>query len=126
MRDRQKQMEQTHPEAATQRLLETAKEDLRLTELPLHIECFDNSNIQGTNPASACVVFKNGKPAKSDYRKFNIRTVDGPDDFASMTEVVHRRYHRLLTEGEPCLSSSSSTAEELARIGSPRRVGAAG
>ena len=101
MRDRQKQMEQTHPEAATQRLLETAKEDLRLTELPVHIECFDNSNIQGTNPASACVVFKNGKPAKSDYRKFNIRTVDGPDDFASMTEVVHRRYHRLLTEGEP-------------------------
>ena len=94
-------MEQTHPEAATQRLLETAKEDLRLTELPVHIECFDNSNIHGTNPASACVVFKNGKPAKSDYRKFNIRTVDGPDDFASMTEVVHRRYHRLLTEGEP-------------------------
>ncbi|MGB1670209.1 MAG: helix-hairpin-helix domain-containing protein, partial [Flavobacteriales bacterium] len=101
MRDRQKQMEQTHPEAATQRLLETAKEDLRLTELPVHIECFDNSNIQGTNPASACVVFKNGKPAKSEYRKFNIRTVDGPDDFASMTEVVQRRYHRLLTAGEP-------------------------
>ena len=101
MRDRQKQMEQTHPEAATQRLLETAKEDLRLSELPVHIECFDNSNIQGTNPASACVVFKNGKPAKSDYRKFNIRTVDGPDDFASMTEVVHRRYHRLVTDGEP-------------------------
>jgi len=101
MRDRQKQLEQTHPEAATQRLLETVKEDLRLTEIPVHIECFDNSNIQGTNPASACVVFKNGTPAKSDYRKFNIRTVDGPDDFASMTEVVHRRYHRLLTEGEP-------------------------
>lgn len=101
MRDRQKQLEQTHPEAATERLLETAKEDLRLTEIPVHIECFDNSNIQGTNPASACVVFKNGKPSKADYRKFNIRTVDGPDDFASMTEVVHRRYHRLLTEGEP-------------------------
>jgi excinuclease ABC subunit C len=101
MRDRQKQLEQTQPEAATQRLLETAKEDLRLSELPAHIECFDNSNIQGTNPASACVVFKNGKPAKSDYRKFNIRTVDGPDDFASMTEVVHRRYSRLLKENEP-------------------------
>jgi excinuclease ABC subunit C len=101
MRDRQKQLEQTHPEAATERLLETAKEDLRLSELPTHIECFDNSNIQGTNPASACVVFKNGKPAKSDYRKFNIRTVDGPDDFASMTEVVHRRYSRLLKENEP-------------------------
>ena len=101
MRDRQKQLEQTQPEAATQRLLETAKEDLRLSELPVHIECFDNSNIQGTNPASACVVFKNGKPAKSDYRKFNIRTVYGPDDFASMTEVVHRRYSRLLKENEP-------------------------
>ena len=101
MRDRQKQLEQTHPAAATKRLLETAQEDLRLSELPVHIECFDNSNIQGTNPASACVVFKNGKPAKADYRKFNIKTVVGPDDFASMTEVVHRRYSRLLKENEP-------------------------
>lgn len=98
MRDRQKQLEQTHPEAAASRILETAKEDLRLSELPVHIECFDNSNIQGTNPASACVVFKNGKPSKADYRKFNIKTVDGPDDFASMTEVVHRRYQRLVQE----------------------------
>ncbi|MDA1336977.1 MAG: excinuclease ABC subunit UvrC [Bacteroidetes bacterium] len=101
MRDRQKQLEQTHPEAAASRILETAKEDLRLSELPVHIECFDNSNIQGTNPASACVVFKNGKPSKADYRKFNIKTVDGPDDFASMTEVVHRRYHRLIQEEQP-------------------------
>lgn len=101
MRDRQKQLEQTHPEAAASRILETAKEDLRLSELPVHIECFDNSNIQGTNPASACVVFKNGKPSKADYRKFNIKTVDGPDDFASMTEVVHRRYQRLVQEELP-------------------------
>ena len=101
MRDRQKHLEQTNPEASTQRLLETMQEDLRLTALPVHIECFDNSNIQGTNPASACVVFKNGKPAKSDYRKFNIQTVVGPDDFASMREVVYRRYKRLSEEGEP-------------------------
>jgi len=77
------------------------KADLRLTELPVHIECFDNSNIQGTNPASACVVFKNAKPSKQDYRKFNIKTVVGPDDFASMEEVVYRRYKRLRDEGEP-------------------------
>ena len=67
----------------------------------MHIECFDNYNINGTNPATACVVFKNGKPSKADYRKFNIKTVDGPDDFASMTEVVHRRYHRLIQEEQP-------------------------
>ena len=101
MRDRQKQLEQVDPEAATSRLLETAAADLRLQELPRHIECFDNSNIQGTNPASACVVFKDGKPSKADYRKFNIKTVVGPDDFASMREVVYRRYHRLREEGEP-------------------------
>jgi excinuclease ABC subunit C len=100
MRDRQKQLEQVDPEAATERLLETAAADLRLTELPRHIECFDNSNIQGTNPASACVVFKNGKPSKADYRKFNIKTVVGPDDFASMREAVYRRYHRLQEQGE--------------------------
>jgi excinuclease ABC subunit C len=100
MRDRQKQLEQVNPEAATERLLETAAADLRLTELPRHIECFDNSNIQGTHPASACVVFKDGKPSKADYRKFNIKTVVGPDDFASMREVVYRRYHRLIETGE--------------------------
>ncbi|HAB27949.1 MAG TPA: excinuclease ABC subunit C, partial [Xanthomarina gelatinilytica] len=66
-----------------------------------HIECFDNSNIQGTNPVAACVVFKNGKPSKKDYRLFNIKTVEGPDDFASMEEVVYRRYKRLLDEGSP-------------------------
>jgi len=76
------------------------KVDLRLSEEPRHIECFDNSNIQGTNPVAACVVFRNGKASKKDYRKFNIKTVEGPDDFASMEEVVFRRYKRLLNEGE--------------------------
>ena len=74
--------------------------DLGLREEPRHIECFDNSNIQGTNPTSACVVFRNGKPSKKDYRHFNIKTVEGPNDFASMKEAVYRRYKRLLAEGE--------------------------
>jgi excinuclease ABC subunit C len=77
------------------------KKDLRLSSEPVHIECFDNSNIQGTNPVAACVVFKNGKPSKKEYRHFNIKTVEGPDDFASMEEVVYRRYKRLLAEDEP-------------------------
>jgi excinuclease ABC subunit C len=77
------------------------KSDLRLTAEPVHIECFDNSNIQGSNPVAACVVFKDGKPSKKDYRHFNIKTVEGPDDFASMEEVVYRRYKRLLNEEEP-------------------------
>ena len=80
------------------RIMKTLKEDLRLTELPRHIECFDNSNIQGTNPVSACVVFREAKPAKKDYRHFNIKTVEGPDDFASMEEVIYRRYKRMLDE----------------------------
>lgn len=100
MRDRHAQMEQVDPDAAKDRLMETMMHDLRLKEHPVHMECFDNSNIQGTNPASACVVFRNGKPAKRDYRKFNIRTVQGPDDFASMKEAVYRRYKRLRDEGE--------------------------
>jgi excinuclease UvrABC nuclease subunit len=89
------------PEAATNRILEQLKQDLRLNELPRHIECFDNSNTQGTDPVSACVVFKDAKPSKKDYRHFNIRTVEGPDDFASMEEAVERRYTRLISEGEP-------------------------
>ncbi|GAK92764.1 excinuclease ABC subunit C [Nonlabens ulvanivorans] len=89
------------PDRHVKRLMAQMKADLRLDEEPVHIECFDNSNIQGTNPVAACVVFKNGKPSKKDYRNFNIKTVDGPDDFASMEEVVHRRYRRLLEEGEP-------------------------
>ncbi|WP_044117840.1 excinuclease ABC subunit UvrC [Alkaliflexus imshenetskii] len=80
-------------------LLETVQKDLRLKQLPVHIECFDNSNIQGAYPVAACVVFKNGKPSKKDYRHFNIKTVEGPNDFASMEEVVHRRYRRMLEEG---------------------------
>ncbi len=89
------------PERNTQRILETMKKDLRLPEYPVHIECFDNSNIQGTNPVSACVVFKNAKPSKSDYRIFNIQSVVGPDDFASMREAVYRRYARLIQEEQP-------------------------
>jgi excinuclease ABC subunit C len=87
-------------ETASERILKTAQKDLRLKEIPFHIECFDNSNLQGTNPVAACVVFKNAKPAKRDYRHFNIKTVTGPDDFASMEEIVFRRYKRLLDENE--------------------------
>lgn len=88
------------PERHTNRILEQLKNDFRLKELPVHMECFDNSNIQGTNPVSACVVFKNAKPSKQDYRHFNVKTVEGPDDFASMEEVVYRRYKRLLEENQ--------------------------
>ena len=83
------------------RILEQLRKDLRLINLPRHIECFDNSNTQGTNPVAACVVFKNARPSKKDYRHYNIKTVVGPDDFASMEEVVYRRYRRLLEEVEP-------------------------
>ncbi|HNR54663.1 MAG TPA: excinuclease ABC subunit UvrC, partial [Flavobacteriales bacterium] len=99
--DKRKQERIVDPEAATNRILEQLKQDLRLSEPPRHIECFDNSNTQGTDPVSACVVFKDAKPSKKDYRHFNIRTVEGPDDFASMEEAVERRYSRLLSEGEP-------------------------
>ncbi|MDA1318828.1 MAG: excinuclease ABC subunit UvrC [Bacteroidetes bacterium] len=93
-----KQVKITDPDRHVKRIMAQMKSDLRLTELPTHIECFDNSNIQGTHPVAACVVFKNGKPSKKDYRHFIIKTVEGPDDFASMTEVVYRRYKRLLDE----------------------------
>ncbi len=99
--EKQKQQKNTDPEQNTLRILETIKRDLRLKELPRHIECFDNSNFQGTNPVAACVVFKDAKPSKKDYRHFNIKTVVGPDDFASMEEVVYRRYKRLKDEQEP-------------------------
>ena len=82
------------------RILETIKNDFKLTTLPYHIECFDNSNIQGTNPVASMVCFKNAKPSKKDYRHFNIKTVEGPNDFASMEEVVYRRYKRLIDEGQ--------------------------
>lgn len=93
-----KQQKLVDPERHSKRILAQMKKDLRLAALPAHIECFDNSNIQGTHPVAACVVFKNAKPSKKDYRKYNIKTVEGPDDFASMEEVVYRRYKRLLDE----------------------------
>ena len=98
--DRLKRMEKLNPEQRVTRTLMTMQRDFRLNELPRHVECFDNSNIQGTNPVASCVVFKNAKPSKKDYRHFNIRTVEGPDDFASMKEVLTRRYTRLMEEGE--------------------------
>ena len=99
--ERFKQMKIVDPDRHQKRLMTQMKSDLRLQEAPVHIECFDNSNIQGTNPVAACVVFKNGKPSKKEYRHFKIKTVTGPDDFASMEEVVYRRYKRLLEEEAP-------------------------
>ncbi|WP_396603389.1 excinuclease ABC subunit UvrC [Algibacter sp. R77976] len=99
--ERFKQMKIVDPDRHANRIMAQMKVDLRLSEEPRHIECFDNSNIQGTHPVAACVVFKNGKPSKKDYRHFNIKTVEGPDDFASMEEVVYRRYKRLLDEDQP-------------------------
>ncbi len=97
--DKLKQQSLHKKEPREERLLKVMQSDLRLKVLPRHIECFDNSNIQGTNPVAACVVFRNGKPYKKDYRHFNIKTVEGPNDFASMEEVVYRRYKRLKEEG---------------------------
>jgi len=93
-----KQVQIIDPERHTNRILNQMKIDLRLNEMPKHIECFDNSNIQGSNPVASCIVFKNSKPSKKDYRHFNIKTVEGPDDYASMEEVVFRRYKRMLDE----------------------------
>ena len=99
--ERFKQMKIVDPDRHSKRIMSQMKADLRLPQEPVHIECFDNSNIQGSNPVAACVVFKNGKPSKKEYRHYNIKTVTGPDDFASMEEVVFRRYKRLLEEDEP-------------------------
>lgn len=101
MKDREKEAALLNPDRATDKLMERMKSDFRLNSEPRHIECFDNSNIQGTNPVSSCVVFRNGKPAKRDYRHFNIKTVVGANDFASMKEVLHRRYTRMMAEGQP-------------------------
>lgn len=132
-----KHMEKHNPEQRTERLLERMKADFRLSELPHHIECFDNSNIQGTNPVASCVVFKDGKPSKKDYRHFNIKTVVGANDFASMKEVLTRRYSRLMTEGEPLpqlivvdggkgqLSSAVEALEEMGLRGTIAVVGIA-
>ncbi|MDR1937053.1 MAG: excinuclease ABC subunit UvrC [Tannerellaceae bacterium] len=96
--DKLKQAEKLNPEQRTTRILTSMQKDLHMKVLPMHIECFDNSNIQGTNPVAACVVFKKAKPSKKDYRHFHIKTVEGPNDFASMIEVVTRRYTRLVEE----------------------------
>lgn len=97
--DKLKMMEKLNPEQRAMRTLTTIQKDLHLPELPRHIECFDNSNISGAHPVAACVVFRNAKPSKKEYRHFNIKTVEGPDDYASMREVLTRRYSRLLSEG---------------------------
>ncbi len=137
MMDKHKQESIKNPERHTERILEQMKTDLRLKEFPRHIECFDNSNIQGTNPVSACVVFKDAKPSKKDYRHFNIKTVDGPNDFDSMKEVIYRRYKRLLDEGKDLpqlivvdggkgqLSSSIESLEELGLMGRIAIIGIA-
>jgi excinuclease ABC subunit C len=96
--EKQKQERLKNPEVHTERILQRIQKDFRLQDLPVHMECFDNSNFQGTNAVSACVVFKNGKPSKKDYRHFNIKSVEGPDDFASMREAIFRRYKRMIEE----------------------------
>lgn len=135
--EKNKQEKITQPERHTERILERIKIDFRLPESPVHIECFDNSNIQGEHAVSACVVFKNAKPSKKDYRHFNIKTVVGPDDFASMEEAVYRRYKRMLDEGESLpqlividggkgqLSSSLTALERLDLRGKVAIVGIA-
>ena len=135
--DQLKQIQIVDPERHTNRIMAQMQKDLRLSVEPRHIECFDNSNIQGTNPVSACVVFKDGKPAKKDYRHFNIKTVEGPNDFASMEEVVYRRYKRLLDEnqslpqliiidgGKGQLSSALKSIDELGLRGKIAIIGIA-
>ena len=99
--DRLKQAEKLNPEQKQVRLMKELQEKLHLPKIPYHIECFDNSNISGTDAVAACVVFKKMKPSKRDYKHYNIKTVEGPDDYASMKEVVHRRYTRLIEEEQP-------------------------
>jgi excinuclease ABC subunit C len=136
-REKLEQYEKLNPELRTDRILTQMMGDLRLTDLPRHIECFDNSNIQGTYPVSACVVFKDAKPSKKDYRHFNVKTVEGPDDFATMREVVFRRYRRMLDENEPLpnlividggkgqLSSAVESMKELGIYGKVPVIGIA-
>jgi excinuclease ABC subunit C len=125
MQKRKEKISKIKKQTPAERILSTLKEDLDMDDLPLHIECFDNSNIQGSNPVASCVVFKNARPSKKDYRKFKIKTVEGPNDFASMEEVVYRRYRRLLDEekslpqlviidgGKGQLSSAMNSIEKL-------------
>ena len=99
--EKEKQLVLKNPKVAEERILKTLRKDLHLAELPVRIECFDNSNLQGSNPVAACVVFKNAKPLKREYRHYNIKTIEGPNDFASMEEIVYRRYKRQLEEERP-------------------------
>ena len=99
--DRLKQAEKLNPEQKQTRLMKELQDKLRLPKLPYQIECFDNSNISGTDAVAGCIVFKGMKPSKKDYKKYNIKTVEGPDDYASMKEVVRRRYSRMIEEGTP-------------------------
>jgi excinuclease ABC subunit C len=101
LQKKKQRLSQTNKQTPAERILRTLQQDLQMDVLPLHIECFDNSNLQGSFPTSSCVVFKNAKPSKKDYRHFNIKTVEGPNDFASMEEVVLRRYRRLIDEEQP-------------------------
>ena len=135
MIDRHKQSKFTDPEKHTERVMEQMRKDLRLKEAPIHIECFDNSNFHGTNAVAACVVFRNGRPSKKEYRHFNIKTVQGPDDFASMKEVVYRRYKRMLDQKEklPQLivvdggkGQLSSALESIDRLGIRGKVAVVG
>jgi excinuclease ABC subunit C len=135
--EKERQIEKTDPDRHVNRVMETLKRDLHLSELPVHIECFDNSNTQGTNPVAACVVFKNAHPSKKDYRHYNIKTVEGPDDYASMEEVVFRRYRRLIEEdrslpqliiidgGKGQLSSAMHSLEQLGLNGEIAIIGIA-
>ena len=137
IRERDLQDEKINPENRVLRLMEKMKKDLRLKTLPRHIECFDNSNIQGAYPVAAMSVFRNGKPSKKEYRHYNIKTVEGPDDFASMEEVIFRRYKRMLDEAQPLpdlividggkgqLSSAISSLEKLELSGKIPIIGIA-
>jgi excinuclease ABC subunit C len=101
LQKRKEEMNKVNKQSSEERILRTLQKDLQMPDLPMHIECFDNSNFHGSFPVSSCVVFKNAKPAKRDYRHFNVKTVEGPNDFATMEEVVYRRYKRLLSESAP-------------------------
>lgn len=137
MLDQHRQERFTDPSRFKDRVLEQIKNDLRLKEIPQHIECFDNSNMQGTHPVAACVVFRDGKPSKKEYRHFNIKTVVGPDDYASMREVVYRRYARLMREGQSLpqlividggkgqLNAAVESLEQLGLIGKLAVIGIA-
>jgi excinuclease ABC subunit C len=123
--EQKKKNSEKAPEARTGKNLEKVRNDLHMPDQPVHIECFDNSNIMGTNPVASCVIFRNGKPSKKEYRHFNIKTVSGPDDFSSMEEIVYRRYKRMLDEkrmlpqliiidgGKGQLSSAFKSIEKL-------------